>query len=444
MSKNTSKRNVQWLNKLALYLLVFVLASVAVSALGVKPAQQLLHYAPDTEYEGKFTLLRDTPEKSIAELSAEGELAEYVSFPSKYVTLEGQETKIEYEIKLPEGLSPGEHTTRILIAQALTPGADGIGARIVLPFTIRINVPYPEKFVKASLEVIPSGSQLTVAATVENLGEKTVDAVAPRVSITDVFKQQVTTIPLDAEPLGLFEKKTFEKTVEIGKLKSGIYRATAAVTYDGNTVAVVKDFTIGVPIIGVLHKEKFFKAGDVSPFTLELENQWNAPLKNVVATLIVKSKGQQVAGVRTDPFDLDIREQRRVTSYLDARSLVPGTYEALLTITYEGGSTEDPYTIEVVPVDAYADAIASERQGFSLSWTFAGLTLLLLFNAGIAVFIVSRLLMKKPEPNSAEKAIADFVVKAHRMGFDDAHIRDQLVKTGWPTALIDSVLGRKS
>lgn len=443
MRNITTVRNAQWLSKLLLIILAVALASTVVSALGVKPAQQLFHYASDTEYKGQFTVLRDTPEKSIAQLSAEGELADYVSFPTEYVTLEGQETKIEYAISLPKGLSPGEHVTRILISQALTPGADGIGSRIVLPFTIRINVPYPEKFVKASLEVIPTGSQLTVAATVENLGEKTVDSVTPRVSITDVFRQQVTTIPLDAEPLGLFEKKTFEKTVDIGKLKNGIYRATAAIAYDDNTVAVVKDFTIGVPIIGVLSKEKFFKAGDVSPFTMDVENQWNAPLKNVVATLIVTSKGQEVAGVRTDPFDLEIREHRHVTAYLDARKLVPGTYDAVLTITYEGGSVEDPYTIEVLAQDAYVDAIKSESQGITVSWTFAGLTLLLLFNAGIAVFIVSRMLSKKPESNSAEKAIADFVKKARSMGFDDDHIRDQLGKTGWPKTLIDNVLGRK-
>ncbi len=436
-STDTKRSNV--VMKLLLFIFIFLLATAAVTALGIKPAQQRLHYTADTVYEGQFTVIRDTPETSIAHLIPDGPLAPYISFATEYVTLEGAETVIHYTLELPAGLPPGEVTSRILVEQALTPGADGIGAKLILPFTVRVNVPYPEKFVTASLDVVTHETSIDVTTTVENKGEQAVGQVKPQISITNAAQQQVATSTVAPEALGLFEKKTFEKNIGTGKLPSGLYRATAAIAFDEDAISVVKDFSVGVAIVRVVSKEQFFKAGDVSPYTIEVQNEWNAPLTDIVASLSVKQNGREVASTKTAPFDLQLLEKRRVTAYLDARNLAPGTYDAVLKIAHEASISEYPYTIELLGSDEYAKRPTSLSAN-TKSWSFFGLSVLLLVNGAIALFVVMKILRKKPEMSSADQAIGEFVNKARKMGFDDANIRQQLAKTGWPSALIEKGL----
>jgi hypothetical protein len=117
-----------------------LLLLVSVTAFGVKPAQKTLEFKPNLVYDGQFNIVRDSDATTQAKLVAEGDLAQYVTFPTDLVELTGTETSVRYALSLPDTLSPGTHVAGIVITEE-SGGNHNLNARIGLTFKVYVTVP---------------------------------------------------------------------------------------------------------------------------------------------------------------------------------------------------------------------------------------------------------------------------------------------------------------
>ncbi|MBI4145534.1 hypothetical protein HY493_05025 [Candidatus Woesearchaeota archaeon] len=414
---------------------LIILLSLSVSAFGIRPAQKTIEFVPGAEYDGRFTIVRDSGEPANVRVYAEGALAPYITFDQDTLTLEGLEADIHYHVKLPSDIAPGDSLGRIMVEQQLPSGEDGIGARIRITFKIHVTAPYPEKFIGGALDVTSAGYDLAVKTTIQNLGITSLAEVHPLVTITDADDAQVTQVSLPKKPLPIATTETFERTVTLPGIKNGVYRATAAVTYDGALLELIKEFTIGNPTVTIAYKDQYLKAGEINTFNFEVVNQWNAPIDNIVARLSIQGNEQELAAFKTERFSLAAHERKRVTAYLDARKLAPGQYPAMLSIIHDAGSIDEPFLIELLEIDEYEQKVTEAPA--KLPWApLAGLIALLIFNTVIIGMIILKLVKRGKEVDASD-AVAAFATKARKLGFDDAEIRQRLQKAGWSSQVIE-------
>ncbi len=418
------------------FVLLLILCSTLVSAFGIKPVEQHLAFAPSLEFDGQFTVVRDTPETTIVRLSPSEELADYISFASGFVTLTGTETQIHYHLALPETLKPGRHLGVIYVEQGLSPDSDGISGRIRLPYKVNVNVPFPDKYIEATLDVKSKGTSLGITATVENKGLEQIEKVNPTIAITDA-EQKIASVALDSQPLSVATVATFQRVIDVGTLKSGLYRATGAFAFDQNVLEIIKDFAIGNPTITITTQDTFFKIGEVNVFDVNVANDWNAPLRNMRAEVTILKSGAEITQYTSEPFDLDVGENRPIAAYFDTRSVPEGTYSAKVIVTYEGGQAEELFSIEVVGVTDYDTRVAASRAVSVIPWGSAGFIVLLIINGLLVVFIALKLRAKPEDTASADDSVAKFVKKARAMGFTTDEIRQKLGKEGWPASVIE-------
>jgi hypothetical protein len=324
---------------------IFMLLASQASAFGIKPAQASLAFEPYLEYTGQFNIIREQAEASEAKLSAEGDLAPYISFDQEYVTLSGQETSIRYHLHLPEKLKPGQYVGIVVVEEHAIQGA-GISSQVRLPYKIYVTVPHDDDDVDGDVDVQEQNGQLVITTTVTNYGTSALSSVQPVVTI-ERSGTLLTTLTLDAQPVAAGATVVFTKTIE-SPTKEGVYLATADIKHDNGEIEVMKQFVIGFPTIALKGHTPYLRAREINAFNITLQNEWNAPIDGIVADFRLEANGTVVASLRSEHIYLDTGERKGVKSYLDLRSVAPGTYDGILTLTYPQGAEEERFSVDVL------------------------------------------------------------------------------------------------
>ena len=415
--------------------------SVAVASM------QRLHFTPDTVYEGQFNLLREEDMLETIQLSADGELGQYITFEKDYVIFTGYEQSVRYKLSLPESLPPGKHYAYIYADQGFATTEDSVSSRLRLGYKIEVFSPYPEKYIKAALDIRPGkDNAIGVSAIVQNLGTEAIEQVVPTVTITN-GPIEVASVELAPKPVGVTETSYFEDVIRLGDLQGGVYRATAAIAYDDQQLEVVRDFVIGTPL-ELYVETPVFRAGDINNFVINVRNLWDKQVMDASVSAVVRSGDKTVASFSTPSFDIGAFDTERVTAYFDARTLAPGTYQALLALTHDGETIETVIPIEVVNQGDYQKKLQLLEQPASLfskgsSGVAIGLGVLIFFNAILAVIVITKLVRRKPDATTtADEAVISFIRKARGMGFTEDEIKQKLQKDGWANAVIERALKR--
>lgn len=420
MKKQTEKRNV---NKIIMLLVMVICLSTMVSAFGMRPTLNSIDFSPGTTHEGQFVVTTNPEEVGRARLIADGDLAEYITLPSEFVDL-GEETSIHYSITLPDSLSPGEHVGKILVEEDIETPEGAISAKIRLTFKIIVNVAIPEKHIKASIDVKVEETSLGVTASVKNVGSLDVQQVSPQITIANP-NGEVAAFAMESQPLGVAQSAEFKEDVPVSDLKNGIYTVTAAIAYDEGELEVKKEFSVGVPLMSVARKDTKFEAGVINEFTFDVQSDWNEPLNGVVASVAVSQDGSRKASFASEKFNLDAREKSGVKTYFDASNLAAGTYDATVTLTYPSGAAQDVFEIEL-----FGDTPQKK-------WSSTGLIALLIFNGLIAIYVVSRIVQRKP---AIKDGLAEYVDNARKKGYSNEQIKQMLLKAGWPAERVKGVI----
>ncbi len=290
-------------------------------ALGIRPARTDIAIDDGRDYANTLWVVNNEGREFTATVSVQGELSRYVTLHTEELRFRPDDDAlpVEFEIHLPAEAPPGSSSAFITVEEAIPPErADVISSRIVLKHRIEVQGPYPDKYIVAKLNFHESGNQVRMVSELENLGKEDLQEVKTTFYVNDK-SQEVHALETETIPLKRKENALLSTTVAMDLFELGEYDVAAVTSYDGQQLEITKKLRIGQPDVDITYFDRYFVAGTVNPYALDLFNKWNQQLENVYVEIDVKKGGANVDTFRTKSVDLDPETVKRINDYLDGR-----------------------------------------------------------------------------------------------------------------------------
>lgn len=332
------------LRNIVFFTLLLAMLSSNVLALGIAPANKELNFEPYLAEEVRYRILNTNAEDMHIRIATNGELSNYIIFneTSIYITKDQPERYIYAKIRLPESIGqPGTHETEILFYENHSykeQSGNLIKATTEVISTLRINVPYPDKYAEANLNILQpqSKEEVIFRVPVTNKGSLNIESAEAEIDIFDKEGLFIDTVKTDESPIDIDSEARLSANWEY-KVRNGTYNATAVVTYDNKQTKVSKQFRIGEINIEIADiKLPDLKPGEISTLNIFLKSGWNEELRDVYGIITLSDKqGKELQKFKTPSTNLDPYGFSQIESYLDARELKPDEYKLKVEIHYQ-------------------------------------------------------------------------------------------------------------
>jgi hypothetical protein len=383
--------------KITLWIIVMILLVSTAFGLGLAPARTKLEFN-QIEQSGRFRVIVDeVPSKVI--LSTEGDLGEYISLQNSVLVVESLETWIDFKVKLPDDLSPGEQQGGIMVFQV---PKDVTKENIVVATTaivhqIKVNVPYPGKYLTGKMFVQNSDINQPTMFTIglANYGKEDITNVKATITIKGPTNEELAVLITEEKSIGSGNE---DKLVAIWQPEhAGSYFAEAMVKYDDKITKITQQFSIGSLELEIENiKVNNFKLGQIAKFDIYLLNKWNKPF-TVNGNVKVIKDGQLVSSFNTIPIDIDEQSSAVMEGYWSTEGLEVGEYDVTIKASYEGKTSEKTVTSIISLNDVVFKGFdvtsrvvkgnESKRTTFIIIFVF----ILILMNIALFVYINKRI-----------------------------------------------------
>ena len=472
------KNKILWIVMVAI--LTAALLSTQSFALGIRPAKNAVDFKPGLVSSYSFTVVNDDSQPRSVKIYLEGDLKNYVRLHKTEATISGNgELEIPYSVEFPADaeLPPGENLVKIIVEHTEQVDQSGISmaAKLKLAFKLTITAPYPSKYVEAAFDVTADAENIKMQTIVDNKGSEDIGSVKPTYHIkegtTDVF-----TATGDSKSLPIGQKGVFETFVKKTALPIGLYQALAIVNYDEKILELSKEFKLGEEKISLVNYDKFIKFNEISPFNIDLKNEWNKIAQNVYAELAVHVGDNNVA-MRTESFSIMPRETKKITTYLDARNIDAGAYDAELAVYYANKTEKTKFKLEILPPEDYNAKLAAAAVAELPAETGAGnkgilssngIIIALIIANALVIAAIAYLLYRKPpklistisnailtkqtqasakqkQETAKNKAITEldsYIKRSLAQRMPKRELKQKLVAAGWPKWFVDEKLDK--
>ena len=307
---------------------------------GVNPRSYEIDFEPGYKGEFGFNFFIDGNVK--ADLSVQGDLAEYVSLDKEKIS--GSERVVAL-LRLPSDIdSPGVNQIKIV-------AGDVIGV-------IKVNVPYPEKYIELELSApnINVGEIVDVDLSIFNRGIDFVVA-GPRIEIykkvtkgsiwkigDEEKKEIVETIEIESVEIAVGESKKFNISLETLNYSAGDYFAVALVNYGEKVARIENLFRVGEPSVRILNYTREFRENKVERFEIEIESLSNSDMDGLYAE--VNIIGFENASFVSSDVKLGAWKSATLVGFLDTAEILGYKVEAEI-ILHCGGEAGSPRVVEL-------------------------------------------------------------------------------------------------
>lgn len=321
--------------QLFVFCALLILTTASAAAIGITPPQATISFAPG--YEGSFDIIvTNHQHREIGvDVTIEGELGRYFEATSPRIRSRSTATST-ISFALPEDITPGEHRVRIVYEEDFFDPNEGmIAARTAVVFTAKVWKPYPGRYAEIELvpRNVPAGQNTDVQVIVNSRGDQPVRGDVT-VRIYDASGRLV-----DSEVLPSVEiagDTTWRRFVQIQSRDYAPGRYTVQAQYDYGSARAEKEatFIIGVRDIDLLNVTRdFYLDVPVNPFSVEVESLWNEHIEGVEASMQLGSSTGRTPTINLASFTKKPLDGFWTTD----RALSPGTYNALVTVTFRDG-----------------------------------------------------------------------------------------------------------
>lgn len=309
---------------------------------GVSPGSYEINY--DGVFSGDFVFEFVFDKGVEAELYVDGDLAEYVSLDKEKLIGGG---KVTASLSLPEEVdSPGVNRIRIG-ARQISSGEGGIGIVSDVRGIIKVNIPYPGKYVELDLNAPNAnvGEFVNLSLTIFNRGEENVSVD----SMIQIFKdgEFLETIEFEDKKVISLDSVTLDYALDTSEYSPGDYTATALVNYSGAELARDDNpFKLGEFLIKIVNYTQEVNEDKLSRFLVEVESFYNDPIGGLYASLEIS--GNEEAGFISPTIKLNPWSKGTLEGFVDVSELGGETFEAELTIYYGNESVSEKVSVVIL------------------------------------------------------------------------------------------------
>jgi hypothetical protein len=350
------------ITKLLGFVLLFLALASQVMALGVSPAQKVIHFEPGLQITDELRILNDDGKDIDIAVFLQGEFNEYVLLDHSIVSFESGETeqRLKYIVDLPLEIStPGEHVVDVVLMELSQQAGDGttITGRAAVASSIKIRVPFPGAYAEADLQV-RDREQVEFTMPVHNLGTQEL-AIEGEIEVAGPNNEELAL--LETTGASIKSKQSSKLTSNWDAPTLGEYRALATVNYEDEFIKVEKDFTVGdhLIIIEDISSPRFNLQG-INKIIFDVYNNWNTPSNDVYAEVVVSDqKGNVKHRLDTSPITLEAFGSGSLEAFWDTSGVSPGIYSLSITVYHEGSTLGKGVDIEI---DEHSFKVLGQRE----------------------------------------------------------------------------------
>jgi hypothetical protein len=354
--------------------IILIVLSMKVLAIGITPGTNTLDFTPNQEQEFSFRVLNNDGKDMRVLIYVQGELNNSVVLYNSIVEFKSSESEKEfkYKIKMPSKIEePGKHEVDVIIME-LPSNVNGdtfIGATTAVMLRVFVNVPYPGKYAKATLDVSEAqvNENVVFVVNVFNWGVENIEKAKATIEILGPTNEVIKTIETDYKGIASKEKKELIANWK-ADVNPGKYYAKVMVDYDGKLTNTEKIFNVGNLYIDVKDiKVNNFNLGGIAKFETIVESKWNERIDDVYGEMIITNdKGDEIANVKSASLSVEALKEANLESYWDTKGVKEGLYNAKLILHYSGKTTEKQLkteiglnSLKVYGLSGTAEAVAS-------------------------------------------------------------------------------------
>ena len=395
---------------IALAMMMLAVMSASASALGITPSRTILQYEPGLTKDIDMLVINNEHKDMKLGIYLQGDLADYVTMKQTLIQVSASDDSkpISISLALPENLTdsltPGEHNIDVVIIelydqQQLGNGASVITSKTAIMSQIKVDVPYPGKYIESQLHAADTntGEAVRFVMPVFNLGSENIDKLKATVRIYGPTNNELGSV--DTDEISLDSKKQADLKAEwVADVDSGTYHAKADIYYDNKKLTVESDFTVGTPdlMIKDLTVDNFV-LGEIAKFNIHLFNNWNDVMSHVYADMTIKdSTSKIVAQTKTSEISIDPYSDGFLNAYWDTAGTLVGDYDTIITIHGNNKASDRMFKIQVFPNSLEV----SKLTGFTLAQrnTFvkdAMLAIAVIMLIALNIYVISTLRKSK-------------------------------------------------
>jgi hypothetical protein len=328
--------------KVAMFVLILIFLTSGVFAVsGVSPGSYELDFEPLLEQEFVFKFIFDDGIKT--QLYVEGALGNYVTLDKEELVGGGD---VVVKLSLPSEVeTPGSNLIRIGARQA-SEEKGGVGFVANVRGIIKINVPYPGKYVELDLKV-PSanaGELVNISLDAASLGKEDVE-ISPLIQIFQ-DGDKIETIELGKAKITSSDSKSFSTILDTTNYLPGDYNVTALAEYEKGVFARDDDpFRLGELMVKILDYPIEFREDKIERFEIEVESLWNNQIEDLYAEVGVI--GSDVSFITTS---VGLRPWRKINlvGFLDTSDIDSEEFQVEIVLHYGGKTTSEVFSAKLI------------------------------------------------------------------------------------------------
>ncbi len=350
------KTKLKQATKALSWMLILVLCLNAAFALGIRPVKS--EAGSSLTYSGAFKVVNNDGKDLKVRIYVEGDLAEFIEVSEQELEFSSSEgmKEVHFSLNIPDrALPPGLNEGRIIVEEMLYTSAtkDGyVTANIKMAHKVYVDVPKPDKYIEAKIDVVEENKDVGLIATLKNTGTENLDNVESTLSVYS-GETEIESHKDIAKEIDVNSEHSFSSYVEKEKLGNGEFKVLATVNYAEYTLELIEAFIIGKPVIKLLNYDKYFLENQINELGLDLKNDWNTEITDINAEVFVFKNSKEAYNTKTTSFDLEPYEETKITTYFDTRNLETGEYSMNVVLNYLNYSLVETYEAYVLNEEDY-------------------------------------------------------------------------------------------
>jgi hypothetical protein len=330
------------MNKSFVILFLGILLFSSVFGLGITPARTTMDFKEGLKRSVEFEVLNPAGKNMNVIFSVQGELAKYIILPSREASLSPSERSktFNYEITMPNELTPGLHTAEVFIMEVPSGaemGTTQVLATLAVVTQLHVHVPYPGKYAIANMVIYNANQdeEVTFVFPVISAGEFDLTSVRANVDIFNKMGEKVDSFSTNTINVPSGQKKEIVHNWK-AKVPIGEYLAKATLIYDEGVLNFEGAFSVGSKELEL--KEivaRNFRLGEIAKLEMLVENKWSELISGAyIETKIKNDRGDIVSKFQSPSQSIEPLSKNIFNSYWDTAGVRVGTYDAEVTIHY--------------------------------------------------------------------------------------------------------------